>query len=264
MDKHGHASVNKDPGQISPAKLFSNVMEIWIKPEIQKRQEEGTLESSVHLRKAQIIFKLDGSHPVVRINEQVRGLAEFKLKAPLETPTRIGDPCYEHQISGLESFRLDDDEGDSGHITILSSESSWLIAFDFRYNKKRSAEHIEAAKEFLASARQALKSDLLRPFVENLASAAELGAKAYLLSRPDRSIMTAKTHKLIHRKINAERRLGNVAGAHIDSFNALHQLRYPARYLHGTFAVGAEEKRKLLQSIEAFICQVDAQQQKTL
>jgi hypothetical protein len=237
--------------------LLRNLMDSWVTPDVRRRQEAGSLEKPLHIRMAQIVFFPNGRAPAVRINNEVRGRGRFKFKEPLHEPIAAGDPVYWNQIDGLESFQLDPEERDYGHATIFSFEQSWVITFDFIYNKRRSAEHIAAAREYLVAAKSSWRASLCRPFVDNLAAASELAAKAYLLGRPDQSVMEGKTHQTIHLKINAGRRLGNVASQAIDSFNLLQELRYRARYLSRELDISQPAAASMIADTEGFLSAVE-------
>lgn len=234
--------------------LLNNLMETWILPDVRKRQSDGELPKPIELDKAQIIFKLDGNKPLVRVNSEVRGQASIKLKDGCDI--KAGDPIFANQIESITSFQLPKDERDWGHATIMFAVEQSFIFFDFIYNKHKCAEHVSAANEFLQTATQSLASGLHRAFIDNLASASELAAKAYLLSQPDRSVMAAKSHTHIHSKINAQGKVGNVDGAHIEAFNQLQQLRYPARYLDKDFNFEDVDSEELLSAIGDFIAAV--------
>ena len=118
--------------------LLNNLLDTWIVPDIQRRQETGDLEKPTQLRMAQIIFSANAQKPIVRINDEVRGRASFKLKEGLSQPVAAGDPINWEQIEELDSFQLDPEERDNGHATIFSFNKKWLITFDFIYNKNRS------------------------------------------------------------------------------------------------------------------------------
>lgn len=236
--------------------LFNNFMETWIIPWIKEKQDLGELEKPVDLIMAQIIFDPNGGEPKVRINDQVRGKMSVKLSESIEKPVEAGDPVYFNQIDNVEAFELEEDDQDFGHATLLKFPDKWLISFNFIYNKKLSRKHIEAAKEFLHSAKSALELNFHRSCIDNLHSASELTAKAYLLSRPDPAVMTAKSHNVVHSKINAERRIGNVDEMHVSAFNKLRELRSSARYLNSDLGISSEELGTIYETIENFVNEV--------
>ncbi len=64
--------------------LFQNatrqLMEIFISPEVSRRQEAGELPKPLELHAAQIIFYPDGRKPEVRINSEAKVIGKVKLK----------------------------------------------------------------------------------------------------------------------------------------------------------------------------------------
>lgn len=233
--------------------LLNNLMETWVIPEIRARQEEGCLEKPFNIQMAQIIFYVGGRKPDVRLNSEVKGRMTASLSKSLEAPVAAGDPVYLNQLDGIEKFELDDKDRDNGHATLIYLGDKWCITFDFIYNKKSSQEHLVAAKEFLHAAKSCIDIGYLRAAVDNLHSASELASKAYLLGRPDKSILEAKSHDVVHRKINAERKLGNIDANHIDAFNMLRNLRSSARYLRIEFSISDEEANEFYNQVAEYI-----------
>lgn len=241
--------MNEEFGQ----SLLSNLMETWILPSIRDRQGKGELAKPLALEAAQIIFRPEGGKPEVRVNEEVKGKARVKLADDLKNPVQIGDPLVDGQVEDIEAFELDDKDRNFGHATLLSFKGRWLISFDFIYNKVSSQNHIGAAKEFLHAAESSLKEGYLRACIDNLHSASELAAKAYLLGTPDHSLVKAKSHDVVHRKINAQRKIGNVKNEHVDVFNRLSSLRASARYLNGELKVEKADVELMLSEIRGFV-----------
>ena len=233
--------------------LFNNLMDQWILPSIRERQESGELEKPLALSMAQIIFKPDGGKPEVRINAEIKGRAIVNLKEGLNEPLKAGDQISLNQLDGIEAFELEDSERDYGHATVIELNKKWLITFNFIYNKKASQEHLMAAMEFLHAAESSLKESYLRSAIDSLHSASELAAKAFLLGSPDKTIIEAKSHDVVHRKINMQRKLGNVNSDHIDTFNNLKNLRSSARYLQTELTIQKAQVEEMFGDIKEFI-----------
>lgn len=87
-------------------------------------------------------------------------------------------------IVGYKDILLTEDDPNEGHITIVAHDGGWAIAFDFRRNATRIAEHSEVARQFLETARWARRQDYARVVVDNLFSATELMAKGMLIGSP--------------------------------------------------------------------------------
>ena len=142
-----------------------------------------------------------------------------------------GDIIYEEDIENIESIELTNRDPNSAHVTLLLIKGRWIISFDFRYNKKRILEHIEASKEFLESAKDNLTQNRLRPFFEDSFACAELLAKSILLQLPDKKILYGKDHASRINQFKNWASLGNVNQQHSDILERLKGLRSSARYL---------------------------------
>jgi len=211
-------------------RLFQQTMDVWILPEIDKRRHEKRLPDNFNLNRAQIIFSLDRGWTKVRLNEEVKAIAEVKVRVSMNKD----EPIYEHEVDDIKSIKLTDQDPNSAHITLMLFRNMWVIAFDFRYNKKRIKNHIEAAKEFLESAKDDLSENRLRPFFENSFACAELAAKAILLQLPDRTILHGKDHDSRIGKFRKWADLGNVKTEYSTMLSKLESLRSSARYLCST------------------------------
>lgn len=228
-------------------------MDQWILPSIRERQDSGDLPKPLELTMAQIIFTPSGGKPKVRINAEVKGRAAIKLKEGLKEAVEAGDEVRLNQVDGISAFELEDSERDFGHATLIYANGNWLIAFNFIYNKNTSQKHLAAANEFLHAADSCLKENYLRAAIDNLHSASELAAKAFLLGHPDKSITEARSHGVIHSKINMQRKLGNVNSNHIDTFNSLKSLRSSARYLQSEFTIQKGQVEEMLGDVKEFV-----------
>jgi uncharacterized protein (UPF0332 family) len=229
--------------------MFNQVFELWITPEVKRRQAAGLIARPYALSAAQVIFHADGRPFEIRLNEQVRAMGKVKLKTGVNK--NEGDAIYADEVESFESVRLADDEDPNcGHITLRRLGDKWTIWFDLIYNKGRAKEHLAAAREFLAAASTALANNNLRAFVDTCFSAAELAAKALLMTTPSSGERTIKKHGSVHSRYNAHSKLGNVKAEHRTVFNRLAALRTPARYLGGPFALGVGEAQQLLRSVE--------------
>lgn len=209
-------------------KVFQQVMDIWINPEIERRKKIGKIDNSFILSKAQIVFSLDNGKNYIRLNSEVRATAKCKINKDKNK----GEPVYEVDVDEIEKIELIDSDFNCAHITLLYFKNNWIISFDFRYNKERAKEHIEASKEFYGSAIDNLNKNRLRPFFENAFACAELSAKSILLQLPDKKILYGRNHKDRISKFENWARLGNVRLEFSTTLSKLGSLRDSARYLH--------------------------------
>ncbi|MEB2308774.1 MAG: HEPN domain-containing protein [Candidatus Brocadiaceae bacterium] len=228
-------------------------MDIFIMPEVVRRQEIGELPKPLDLRAAQIVFYPDGKNPTVRINSEVKAVAKMKLKAGIEK--NFGDPVFSNELDGLEELTLSNkDSPDCGHVTLLKLNGTWMMAFDFIYNKALAKKTIETAKEFIEAAEFSFSRHHWSAFADNLFSAAELLAKATLLATwPDPKFREKTTHSAIHSRYNRFAHLGNINPTHADTFNKLSIMRYPARYSKEEFALSENEGQSLIQGIQSML-----------
>jgi uncharacterized protein (UPF0332 family) len=234
-------------------KVSEHILELYVLPEVKRRQEEGGLETPVELHASQVIFYSDKRKPGIRINSEVKALAKMKLKPGVSKEP--GEPVFENELEGLEELHLTKDEDpDCGHATLLKLNDRWLLAFDFIYNKGLAGKHIQAARQFVEVAKFSLEEHLWSAFVDNLFSAAELSAKALLLALiPDARFREKATHRAIHRRYNRFAHLGNVDSECVQVFNELSKLRYPARYLEADFSISEDEASNLVETVSQMI-----------
>jgi uncharacterized protein (UPF0332 family) len=227
-------------------KVFEQFMDLFVTPEVKRRQETGELGKPLDLRAAQIIFFSDGRKPQVRINSEVKAIGK-KMKLKPGIFKKAGDPIFEHELEGLKEINLtEEDDPDCGHATLLRIGGRWIIAFDFRYNKSLSKRHIKTAEQFYEATEFSLNQRNWSAFIDNLFSAAELLAKSILLSMPNPKFRKKATHKAIQARYNRFADLGNVEAVYRETFNKLSGLRDRARYLKGDISISEEGARRLL------------------
>ena len=132
-------------------RVVEQAYEFWIGPEIERRRTARELPHDFALRAAQVIFGIDEEPPRVRLNEEVKAVAVVKAARAIEK----GEAVTEDDIAGYEDIVLTQADPDAGHITIVAHKGGWTLAFDFRRNASRIAEHSEVARHFLEAARWA-------------------------------------------------------------------------------------------------------------
>ncbi len=209
-------------------RLFSQTMDLWILPEIKKRKEVKSLPEKFRLTKAQIIFSRDRNMIKIRLNDEVKAIANAKVNRSVQK----GEKLFEKDLDEIESIDLTDNDPNVGHITLLLFKQKWIISFDFRYNKKRVNERLEAAKEFYNSSKDNLKNKRLRPFFENSFACAELLTEALLIQFFDKDIF--KSHKSRSEYITKWAELGNIEEDYPNKLKRLSNLRSSARYMSST------------------------------
>jgi uncharacterized protein (UPF0332 family) len=233
-------------------RFFQQMMDIFIVPAIEERQASAVLPRPLVLRSAQVIFFPDGRKPEVRINDEVRAIGQVKMREGVSK--NAGDPISEHEMQGLEGLSLPAKEFPGcGHATFVKFGESWITAFDFRYNKDMSRQHLDTATQFLAAAEYASQQEHWSSFVDNLFSAVELTAKATLLLMPDKRFREKASHKAIQLRYNRFADLGNVDPEHITAFNKLYGMRDKARYLKQPFKISCDEASTLTLAVKEMI-----------
>ncbi len=238
-------------------RTLSSAMEIWFEPEIRRRQETGTAPKPYPVKAAQAIFYGDGRRREIRLNEEVRALGEIKLKEGVLKAE--GDGVTVEEIEEISKISLPTDEDPNcGHFTMLQVGVHWWIAFDFRYNKSRAAELLEAADEFFTTAAEALGAKRVRAAIDNLFSAAELAATAYVITTPFLGDKQRRNHPHLKARFNLLARDGNLDTGHRTTFNALSKCRDRARYLKGTMGETTDEIAKWKDDVASLIETVKA------
>jgi uncharacterized protein (UPF0332 family) len=233
-------------------------IDLFFRPEIERRSSEGTISTPFVLDKAQVVFYPDGRKAEVRLNDEVQAIAKVNFKPGTVEGKRPGDEMTADQIQSIEEVMLPDtDDPDAGHATFIHMGGGrWVMGFDFRYNKGLSERHLSDAREFLDAAKHCLGQSAWSAFADNLFSAAELAARALLLMVPDSQFRTKTNHKAIHARFNNFARYGNVSESGREVFNKLAGLRPTARYGGKKVSLIPEEARALFQEVEALVGEV--------
>lgn len=221
------------PSELSAnERTFRDALEIWAAPEIERRRIAGTLPADFRLTALQVLASPTGGD-VVRLNDEVSVMARYKIDSSVALGQEI-----KLSPDRIESLALSpDDDPNVGHFTMMLIEGQWIVSFDFRYNRQRSAEHVQRAQEFLDTALLAIGNQRLSPACELLFAALELAMKAELLLVPRDE---PKKHGLLKKRFDEWGRLGNAPSETPTVYAALTKLRASARYMNRPFAVSAE------------------------
>lgn len=230
--------------------IFTQIISIYVNPEIARRVEAGLMAAGTTLTKIQVILFDDGRNQV-RLNEEVKATWKVKLKKGVRKEK--GDPIYDNEVEQFQPAELLDDDLDCAHVTMISVADRWQISFSFQYNQKTARAHLEAAEEFFASAKESMANGRFRPFVDNLFSSSELAVKALLLSLPMDGIKASRRHSNLHSNYNRLGHSGMVPEELTAAFNTLDKGRYPARYLDANFNLTAADAQKLLDAVRGII-----------
>ena len=224
-------------------RLFQQVVDIWINPELQRRSAAGLVDESFVLNAAQIIFRVD-KPPEVRINNEVK----IAIRVKLRNPKLHGEPVLPEEIESIHGMELTGDDVDGAHITLLRKGGDlWDIEFDAQYNRSKAKALAQAAAEFLAAAKASLQSGHFRPFVDNLYSAAELSAKAQLVLIPNPKMLSATSHGFVVSQFNiVGGKMGNAPGHHVNLINRLSDMRSKAKYSPESFKLAPDVAEQMM------------------
>lgn len=233
-------------------RTFDHAMELWFLPEIKRRQEIGVISKPYHLYAAQVIIRLKIQPHEIRLNEEVQAEGDIQLKEGIVK--NEGEPVYSHELAAPPSIRLSSSaDPNCGHFTLFLIGDRWYGGFDFRYNKGKARDFLVAAQEFYESASDALAADRLRVAIDNLFSASELAAKAFVVAT---LFSDTSSHGQVHKQFNMLSRTGDVDTDHRKTFNALSDARANARYVHGPLKHSRETISKWQQDVKNLISSV--------
>jgi uncharacterized protein (UPF0332 family) len=223
----------KDDQELSK-RAIQNVLDIFVTPEVTRRQSAGELPKPLKLTFAQVILFPDERKSLVRINEEVKAKAKVRYKSGISK--KPDEWVREDEIEAIEYVELGpDDDPDCGYIFLYFKGTTALMWLDLHRNRALATEHIHRAEEFLETAASCMQGGKFAPFVDNLFNATELSAKTLLLVMYDYppSLRRKSSHSAIQIRYNRFADLGNVIPEYKKVFNRLSGLRTSARYLKG-------------------------------
>ena len=225
MTQDGAAQIDSD----GPTRTLSDLWRIFLTPELERRAEQGGSLSAADINRAQVLFYPDDRPRVIRFNGEVR--AQVKVSLREGTELSLGDEVAMGDIVEWAEVRLHpDDDQDCGHITLMRTADSWLLAFDAVYNRRFASSHLDKANEFLAAARDSAQAGRAAAAAESLFAAVELGAKAYLLTFADAAFRAKTNHRAIKVRFNEQSKFSNIPAEHAKLLNTLSDLRSEYRY----------------------------------
>lgn len=198
--------------------------DLFFKPEIKRRFEQGNLRHDFEIMIAQAIMDSDGK-TVVRFNDEAR----FRGLMRAQRNIRAGERLLRHDFATLTEIELAPEEMNFGHVTLVSSGLNWFCSFNFLKDRNKAASFIDQAETFLETAAHAIGKSFTQVAIENLHTAAEKIALAYLMVHSQKG-GSGKSHGGIRSGINAWGRLGNVDPKFVSLFNKITSLRDQYRY----------------------------------
>lgn len=223
--------------------LLEDVLERFIRPELRRRIEGGQWNPDEPVFIFQVLFR-DGEPPEVRLNGGIGGTLKATAARPLEAGEEVGPSDFR----GVSSYEPRPEDRGVPHVTAFAHVGGWSVVFEFARGHPKRHEFLALAQEFLRTAEDALTSGLLGPFVDNAFSAAELFARAELLScRPTVEIvLNTKDHGVVASTYKRWSDLGNTAKVYPGLLKRLHKLRARGRYLDARLALSFEQRAEIL------------------
>lgn len=181
---------------------------------------------------------------VVRLNREVGGTVTARATRPIEA----GEEVAIEDMAGITAYTPREEDAEVPHVTAFLLADGWSVAFKFGYRDPRRHEHLQAGREFLATARDAHAAGRLRTFADNAFSAVELLAKAELLcNAPTIELaLAARRHGGVSSPYNLWARLGNTDARYAALLNQLGNMRGAARYLNGELTLTSAEAAAML------------------
>jgi uncharacterized protein (UPF0332 family) len=222
-------------------RAFDQILTLFVLPEIDRRRAEGVAIKPSDLFAAQVVFRA-GEETIIRLNEEVSMRIKARWPGPRRSAIRAPVPLSE--IEDVEQIESTANDTDAAHISIVKIKDGWVLAFDFRYNKKTIKNIAKAAVEFLNAAEDALARGNWRPVVANLFTAVELLAKTELLLLGT-SLDESKKHEYWKGKYDLifgkNYPMSNDRGL----YSKLFELRNDARYDMRAFTISKDEAKRL-------------------
>jgi HEPN domain-containing protein len=230
--------------------VSKNFIDLYIEQEIKKRIAQGLVDDSFVLNGAQVIFDPSNDKVSVRLNREIQAQAQIKVSRPVIK----GEPVISEDIEAITNLALLPSDGvDCGHFTMLKIKNGWSVYFDFRYHKGTCQKYIEAAKQFLNVAEFSRVNNFWNAFYDNAFSAAELAAKAVILSSSGTKSEKMKTHNSVKRKFNISAKTGNVPKKQSNILNKLSEIRTAARYVEKEIKVKDCDANEVMATLKEMI-----------
>lgn len=210
-------------------RIFEQLIDLWVKPEIDKRVVEGRITTPLELNKIQVLMPINGEN-AVRFNDEVHFEVMAKVKPGLRL--RPGDIFDFSEMEEIKFHGLLPEDEDCGHITAWAINGVWNIYFSFIYERTKSRDLLGLGEKYIASAESDIRRGLLAPAINTLCIASENIAKARLILQPYEGVhQPIKTHSTLKSLINRHTKIGDtIKPEYAQYHNYLFSLREKARY----------------------------------
>jgi hypothetical protein len=236
--------------------LFNDMLERFVGPEMTRRETSGESREGTPVYRFQVLLPREGSVEV-RLNEEVGGEALARAVRPVQK----GEDVTTQDISGVEKYIPRPEDAGIPHITAFAHSRGWSIAFQLGYRHPRRRDFLVVGHQFAETAREALVAGRVGVALDNAFSAAELLAKAELLSSAPtiEAAISARTHGSIRESYNLwGGRLDNTDRRFVKLLNRLWDLRQPARYVDRGLHLKDGEPEDLFAVLAEMEAHVDA------
>ncbi|WP_141564465.1 hypothetical protein [Mycolicibacterium palauense] len=125
--------------------LVNWIFEWFVEPEITRR---GLALDREEVRKVVVELNPDRPHPLVRLNDQAKIVAEVRVSRDIAE----GEEVTAADINGVHSVEPEGIGPNSGYVCFAVINGHQCIKFDFRYNKERVARLLTRARQFFDTA----------------------------------------------------------------------------------------------------------------
>ena len=227
--------------------LYQQIIDLWVRPESERREMSVDVSS---IDQAVVLMHPENGLTVL-LGDEARVIADVVATRSIKE----GEPITEEDIEALKRIRPDAVDEDAGWVLFTRIGSQMYVAFDFRRNRAKAARLIATAREFWATARDALARSALAPAITNAYAAAELAVKAQMVLLA----IARRSHTGRERWIAQWARLGNVPVAHSSTLGRLAELQGRARYGDAELEASVDEVVGLIQATEQMIVTAESE-----
>lgn len=229
-------------------RFFNHVLDMWIRPEMERRIKEGKAPENFEVTAAQVVSYADGRPHFIRLNDEVKAILIGIASRGIKVNEKF---VLEDGLKEIKEIQLSNrDDPNAGHVTFLLFRGQWIMSFDFRYNKEKSRARLETAIQFLSAAKNNHEEGLDRPCVDNMYSAIELLATAQLLLYADKEYSKRQHHAGTEKRYIAMADIGNYKIEYKETLLELKNIRKSARYLAKDFQFSSAEADRFMKIIE--------------
>lgn len=234
--------------------LFQDVLARFVEPHIAARMADGSLAEDTVIYRFQVLLPYEGETEV-RFNEEVGGTTQAVATRAIEA----GQEVTTDDIAGITGYTPRSEDAGTPHVTAFAHRNGWSIAFEFSYRHPVRHDFLALGRDFTTTAREALAADRVGVSLDAAFSAAELLAKAELLSCAPtiESALAARTHGSVREPYSLWARLDNTDRRFVTLLGRLQDLRGPARYLRGQLNLPDGEPQALIETLEEMLEHVE-------